>query len=233
MADTIRIFIGWDQREAAAWHVLAHSLTEHSSLPISITPVVLQHLPWLTRPRDPLQSTEFTYARFAVPWLCDYQGWAIFMDCDMLCVRDPAQLWRYTAMPINPPVWCVQHEHTPPEGTKFLGARQTSYPRKNWSSVMLMDCSRCAALTPAVVNSATGAHLHRFEWLPHPENIGRLPPRWNHLVGWDEPRPVDELGLIHWTEGGPWLPGYEGVEHADTWREAARRAFLMGPGGVG
>ena len=44
--------------------------------------------------RTPCQSTEFTYTRFLVPYLCGYQGKAIFIDCDMLCLGDIAELDR-------------------------------------------------------------------------------------------------------------------------------------------
>ena len=98
------------------------------------------------RERSPQQSTEFSFSRFLVPWLQQYQGWAIFMDCDMLCRGDIAELWalrdeRYALQ-------CVQHEHVPREDVKFLGALQTRYEKKNWSSLMLFQCQRCQALTP-------------------------------------------------------------------------------------
>lgn len=204
----IPIYIGYDPRERAATNVLIDSLYQHSSMPLAITPIVAEQLHAVfDRPKDPKQSTAFSFTRFLVPWLNDYNGWAIFMDCDMLCRGDIAELWaqreeRYAVM-------CVQHEHRPKESVKFLGEQQSAYPKKNWSSLMLMNCSRCTALTPDYVNIATGLDLHRFHWLSGDHEIGTLPERWNHLVD-VQPAPMgpaDEGGpvLLHWTLGGPWF----------------------------
>lgn len=204
----ICVYIGYDPRERSAANVLADSLYQGSSHPVSITMI---HTPQLNgifnRARDPRQSTAFSFTRFLVPHLAGYRGWAIFMDCDMLCRGDIAELWalrddRYAVM-------CVQHEHVPKETTKFLGEVQSAYPKKNWSSLMLMNCDRCRALTPEYVNTATGLELHRFTWLGDDGLIGALPPRWNHLIGVQED-PVAEApdggpALVHWTLGGPWF----------------------------
>ena len=86
-ATMLRIFIGWDARQAECADVLAHSLITHASIPLEIRYLKLDELDF-ARPPDPLQSTEFTYPRFLVLDLCDYQGKAVFMDCDMLCLGD-------------------------------------------------------------------------------------------------------------------------------------------------
>ncbi len=153
----IPIFIGYDPRERAATNVLIDSLYQHSSAPLAITPLVTPQLEaqgLYRRERDPKQSTAFSFTRFLVPHLMGYEGWAIFMDCDMLCRGDIAALWQqredqYAAM-------CVQHEHVPGETVKFLGEVQSAYPKKNWSSLMLLNCSRCTTLTVDYVNTATG-----------------------------------------------------------------------------
>jgi hypothetical protein len=121
----------------------------------------------------------------------------------------------------------VKHQHEPKETTKFLGQMQTSYPMKNWSSVMLMNNARCRALTPEYVNSASGLELHRFRWLEDEELIGSLPARWNHLVDYDPPLPAAELSLLHYTSGGPWFPDYADCGYADLWR--AELAHMTSP----
>lgn len=210
----IRVFIGYDRREAVAFGVLAHSIHRRASQPVSVTPVMLSQLGDVyRRERNPLQSTDFSFSRFLTPWLCDYQGWAIFMDCDMLMREDIARLWalrddRYA-------VQVVQHEHVPKEEVKFLGAVQTKYQKKNWSSVMLMNCGRCRALTPEYVNTASGLELHQFKWLGDDGLIGSLPARWNHLVGFDEPSA--EAALVHYTIGGPYFDEYSDCEYAAEW----------------
>jgi lipopolysaccharide biosynthesis glycosyltransferase len=211
---SIRVFIGFDEREDVAFSVLAHSIHRRASAPVSIAPVMLDQLGSVyRRERNPLQSTDFSFSRFLTPWLCDYQGWAVFMDCDMLVLDDIAKLWalrdeRYA-------VQVVKHLHVPKEDVKFLGAVQTKYEKKNWSSVMLMNCAKCTALTPEYVNAATGLELHQFKWLGDDALIGELPHRWNHLVGYDAPS--RDASLVHYTIGGPYFDEYRDCEYAREW----------------
>jgi lipopolysaccharide biosynthesis glycosyltransferase len=224
----IRVFIGYDPKEVVAYSVFAHSIIRRASEPVSITPIVLKQTS-LTRPRLSTQSTEFSFSRFLVPHLCDFKGWAIFADCDMLCLGDIARLWAKRDERFA--VQVVKHDHRPTTTTKFLGQAQTSYPMKNWSSVMLMNCRKCWRLTPDYVNTASGLDLHRFEWLKGQptweptgeELIGEIPREWNHLVGYDEPT-GGELNL-HFTEGGPWFPAYANGPFADLWRRERAAAF--------
>ncbi len=172
---TIPIFIGYDRRERAATNVLIDSLYQRSSIPLSIIPLVTSQLEnkeiyW--RKKDPKQSTEFSFTRFLVPYLMNYEGWAIFMDCDMLAICDIKELWeqrndKYSLM-------CVKHEHVPEEKIKFQGEVQSVYPKKNWSSLMLFNNKQCKALTPDYVNKASGLDLHRFNWLENENKIGEI-----------------------------------------------------------
>jgi hypothetical protein len=218
----IRIFIGYDTREAAAFSVLAHSIHARASQPVSIAPVMLSQLRGVfARDVNPLQSTQFSFSRFLTPWLCGYEGWALFTDCDMLVLDDIARLWalrdeRYA-------VQVVKHVHVPREEVKFLGAVQTKYEKKNWSSVMLMNCARCTTLTPEYVNRASGLELHQFKWLEGDHLIGELPAKWNHLVGYDAPR--RDASLVHFTIGGPYFEEYRECEYAAEWF-AERDAML-------
>jgi hypothetical protein len=218
----IRIFIGFDPRETVAFNVLAHSIQARASVPVAIAPLALSQLGGvLTRERHALQSTDFAFSRFLVPYLSDYAGWSLFMDCDMLMRDDVARLWdrrdeRYA-------VQVVKHDHKPREEVKFLGARQTSYAKKNWSSVMLFNNARCRALTPDYVNSANGLELHQFKWLQGDEMIGALPHRWNHLVGYDPPGA--DIALAHYTIGGPYFAQFADCFLGDEWR--AERAAML------
>ncbi len=218
----IRVFIGYDGREAAAFSVLAHSIHRHASEPVCIAPVMLSQLAGtFRREKNALQSTDFSFSRFLTPWLCGYEGWAVFMDCDMLMRDDIAKLWRLRDDRYA--VQVVKHSHVPREQVKFLGAAQTKYEKKNWSSVMLMNCARCKALTPEYVNTASGLELHQFKWLGDDALIGGIPRAWNHLVGYDPPRP--DASLVHFTIGGPYFEEYAGCEYSDEWF-AAREAML-------
>jgi len=211
----VRIFIGYDPREAIAFRVLAHSIWRRASLPVSITSLSLAQLKTImTRERHPLQSTDFSFSRFLTPYLSGYSGWSLFTDCDMLVLDDIANLWKLHDDRFA--VQVVKHHHVPKETIKFLGATQTKYEKKNWSSVILFNNARCRALTPEYVNRATGLELHQFKWLGNDELIGPLPHRWNHLVGYDPPS--NDVSLIHYTIGGPYFPEYANCEHSDAWR---------------
>lgn len=177
------MFVGWDSKEAIAASVLAHSIQKRSSRPVAISEIRLDQLRHVfSRERHPLQSTEFSFSRFLVPYLCNYEGFALFMDCDMLCQGDIAELWAK-----RDPQYAIQvvkHDYQPTQTTKFLNQPQTPYAKKNWSSVILFNNSRCYDLTPEYVNRASGLDLHQFKWLDESE-IGELPERWNHLVRTD------------------------------------------------
>ncbi len=214
----IRIFIGFDARETVSFHVLSESIHSRATEPVSIAPVALPQLGGLMwRERNSLQSTDFSFSRFLVPYLCDFDGWAIFMDCDMLVLDDIANLWKLRDESYA--VQVVKHDHQPEESTKFLGAPQTRYEKKNWSSVMLFNCAKCTALTPEYVNTASGLDLHRFNWLGDDALIGELPHRWNHLVAYDPHAPVNEVSNLHYTIGGPYFDEYKDTEYAKEWFE--------------
>lgn len=212
-----RVFIGFDHNEIAAYHTLAHSILMRASVPVSITPLKLSQLP-MTRKRDPKQSTEFSFSRFLVPWLCGYKGEAIFMDCDMLMREDIASMRGTRGAAVS----VVKHKYMPRPEDKFLGQQQTIYAKKNWSSVMLFDNEQCRTLTPAYVNKASGLALHQFNWLDE-EQVGELDKGWNHLV--DEYAPNPDAKLVHFTRGGPWFAKYRDCEYSKEWREESRQAM--------
>ena len=215
----MKVFIGYDTREDIAYQVCKHSiLSKQPNAEVSpLNQKELRDAGWYYRDVDKLASTEFTFTRFLVPALADYKGWALFMDCDMILTTDIKELFdqaddQYAVM-------CVQHDYTPKERFKMDGQRQTTYPRKNWSSVVLFNCAHPsnAALTVNLVNSPeiNGAYLHRFSWLEDKE-IGKLGHTWNYLVGvYDD---IEKPKLIHYTEGGPWFENYRNCEFSQLWK---------------
>ena len=223
----IRIFIGYDPREAVAFNVLSHSIQTRASEPVLIAPLMLSQLTGvLTRERHPLQSTDFSFSRFLVPYLSDFIGWSLFCDCDMLMIDDVAKLWalrdeRYA-------VQVVKHDHKPAENVKFLDQPQRPYEKKNWSSVILFNNSKCTALTPDYVNVATGLELHQFKWIDSDDLIGELPCRWNHLVDYDPAVPPEQISLLHYTEGGPYFEAYKNCGFADAWLAERDRMLFAG-----
>ncbi|WP_156381783.1 glycosyltransferase [Rhizobium sp. Leaf341] len=212
--NTVNILIGYDSKEIAAYHVLSQSLIKHSSLPLSITPIALDNVASIfTRERNSLQSTEFSFSRFLAPYLCNFEGWSIFMDCDIIARKDIAELWALRDEQYS--VMVCKHDYQPKEDVKFLGQVQTKYEKKNWSSVMLFNNSRCTNLTPDYVSTRSGLELHQFKWLDGDHQIGGLPLKWNHLVGVYDYDP--EAALVHYTEGGPYFADYADCDYADEW----------------
>jgi hypothetical protein len=215
------IFIGYDRDEVVAYHVLCQSILETTSRPVRFTPLRIENLRGVfERERTSSQSTEFAFSRFLTPYLSNYAGWSLFMDCDMLVRADIADLFaladdRFAVM-------ACQHDYVPRDDMKFLGHVQTRYPKKNWSSVMLFNNARCRALTPEYVGAATGLELHQFKWLEREEDVGSLPLTWNWLVGEYEHDPAARIA--HFTRGGPYFAGYQDCDYADEWRAMLARA---------
>ena len=210
----INIFIGYDSKERVAYNVLSHSIIQNSTKPVAITPIALNNLKDdFVRERNALSSTEFSFSRFMIPHLMNYQGWALFMDCDMLMFEDVSKLWRMRDD--SKAIQVCKHDYTPKESKKFLGQVQTKYEKKNWSSFMLMNCKKCTTLTPDYVNKASGLELHQFKWLEGDHLIGDLPLEWNWLVGEYEYK--EDVNNVHYTKGGPWFEEYAKCDYSQDW----------------
>ena len=213
----LRIFIGYDRNETVAYHALCQSVIAHASVPVAFTPIALSGLDGIFgRERNSLQSTEFSFSRFLTPYLAGYEGWSLFVDCDIMFRDDVAKLFaladdRYSVM-------VCKHDYTPSSEVKFLNNVQTVYQKKNWSSVMLFNNARCRALTPDYVNTASGLELHQFKWLASDDEIGPLPLDWNWLVG-EYPHKADAKA-VHFTIGGPYFSEYADCDYAPEWRDA-------------
>jgi lipopolysaccharide biosynthesis glycosyltransferase len=241
------IYIGYDARETESFAVCRHTLRKFApDVPIhAISLEEMRDAGLYTRPTstridnktgaarlydeisEHAMSTEFAISRFLTPVLAKAafrQGWALFMDCDILARDDIDDL--FAECDPSKAVMCVQHQHTPTSDTKMDGQLQTLYARKNWSSVMLFNLSHPAnrKLTVELINKVPGRDLHRFCWLEDHE-IGALGQEWNYLAGYTKLQPGVEPKLIHFTEGGPWFEDYRDVEFADEWR-AARASWL-------
>lgn len=230
------IYIGWDPREANAFGVACRSLQRHLSEHIPIHGLRLEALTAQGLYRRPLEhragimwdllsdapmATEHANARWLVKHLAK-EGWALFMDGDVLVRGDLTPL--FDGLDPGKALYCVQHHFDPPAGVKMDGQLQTRYARKNWSSVMAINCDHPAneALTLDLINSVPGRDLHRFCWLDD-DLIGSLDPAYNFLVGHSD-LGTDPI-VVHFTDGIPDMPGYENVPFANEWRaEQARLA---------
>ena len=208
----INVFIGFDEGEKVSYHILSESIRRQSSVPVSITPLCLSNLQEFKRKLQPNQSTEFAFSRFLVPYLSEYKGWSLFLDCDMMFRDNIKNLWDM--IDENKSIMCCKHDYIPKQNVKFRGAKNEPFPKKNWSSFMLMNNHRCKMLSKEYVETATGLELHQFKWT-HEENVGELPLEWNWLVGeYDYNKNAKN---VHWPLGGPYFKDYKNSEYADEW----------------
>lgn len=224
----LHVYIGWDKNETEAYRVAERSCIETASQPVCVTPVRagdLYNWRMFWRPTIDIggqafdhlsgapQATEFATSRFVVPFL-QKTGWCLFVDCDVVFLSDIMEVLSYADPKYA--VMCVKHHQVPEEVNKMGGLVQTSYGRKNWSSVILWNCDHPAnqRLTLNMVNSMPGLFLHQFGWLRDDE-IGGLPEEWNWLVNVQDAPPSPKIA--HFTLGGPWLQDWEPAEHDDLW----------------
>lgn len=209
----IPIFIGYDPREAVAYHTCVNSIIRQASQPVAIVPLALNLFNDYTETHTD-GSNQFIYSRFLVPHLMGYAGHAIFMDGDMIVRGDIVELWNLKEF--DKDVQVVKHNYKTRMTEKYLGAKNEDYPRKNWSSVILWNCGSFPnrKLTPEFVQRATGAELHRFTWIDD-ERIGELPPEWNWLP--DEYGPNLDAKLLHYTLGTPCFHEFATTPQSDEW----------------
>lgn len=225
----IPIYVGYDPRESAAYHVFCQSVIERASVPVSFIPLHKGLLGGFDGQKD--GSNAFIYSRFLVPYLQNYQGWALFVDGDMTCLGDIADLWGHREMnAFDKAVCVVKHDYQTAHPRKYIGTPMESdnqdYPRKNWSSVVLWNCGhyRNRILNPQTVAERPGSELHRFRWLTDAQ-VGELPREWNVLVG-EEAMPENPK-LLHHTLGIPGIPHYSDWDGAEAWYRSAKNAMYI------
>jgi lipopolysaccharide biosynthesis glycosyltransferase len=219
MADCIKIVVGFDQREAIAYHTFSQSVLEKSSLPVLFLPLSINTLKGYKETHND-KSNDFVYSRFLTPYLHNFEGWAIFADGDMVCQSDIKELWDLRDE--TKALQVVMHDYKTKFKQKYLGNTNENYPRKNWSSLILWNCShpKHKVLTPDFISSQTGKYLHRFSWLDD-EDIGELPIDWNWLAIEYPNNP--KAKIIHYTLGTPCFKDYRNTEMAVTWHEVQQK----------
>lgn len=220
--DVVRLFVGFEPREAAAYHVFCQSVIEKASVPVAFYP--LHGGLKLVGQRD--GTNAFTFSRYLIPYLCDFRGWALFCDGDMTCERDILELWNARDS-FNKAVLVVKHDYKTKHRRKYIGSKlendNVDYERKNWSSVILWNCEHFSnrILMPDFVSEAPASFLHRFQWLQDSQ-IGVLPHDWNHLVSEDPPGPA---AVYHHTLGVPGIKHYADVPASWRWHRALLAAL--------
>ena len=209
----IPVFVGYDPREAIAYHTCVNSIIRHASQPVAIIPIALNLFQDYKETHTD-GSNHFIYTRFLVPHLMGFKGCAIFIDGDMIVRDDIMKLWNLQEL--DKDVMVVKHDYQTCMPVKYLGAKNENYPRKNWSSVILWNCNSFPnrQLTPEFVQKSSGSFLHRFSWLDN-DRIGELPPEWNWLP--DEYGPNADAKLLHYTLGTPCFQEFADTPQADEW----------------
>ena len=215
----VKIYIGFDQREAIAYHTFVQSLIENASIPLDITPLAVRNLKGYEEKHED-KSNDFVYSRFLTPFLNDFKGWAIFADGDMICQADIKEL--LDLRDDSKALQVVKHDYKTKAYQKYLGNINQDYPRKNWSSVILWNCAhpKHKILTPDFIANQPGKYLHRFSWLEDSE-IGELPKEWNWLA--TEYPNNEQANIIHYTLGTPCFKDYRNTEMSDIWLKKHNR----------
>jgi lipopolysaccharide biosynthesis glycosyltransferase len=213
LLEKINLVIGFDQKEAIAYHVFCQSIIEKSTIPVQILPLALNTLSKYSESHFDGSNT-FIYSRFLTPFLMNFSGWAIFADGDMICKSDLAELWRLRDP--KKAVQVVKHDYKTKQSIKYLGNKNLDYPKKNWSSLIMWNCEhpKHKLLTPKFIKNQTGPYLHRFSWLEDDE-IGELNAEWNWLA--IEYKENINAKLIHYTLGTPCFKDYKTSEMSDEW----------------
>lgn len=215
----IRVSVGFDQREAVAYHAFVQSVLERASAPVTFNPLALNCLSGY-RETHADGSNDFIYSRFLVPFLYDFKGWSIFADGDMICLRDIAELWALRDD--TKAALVVKHNYKTKAKIKYLGNRNEDYPKKNWSSLILWNCEhpKNFCLTPDFISCQTGSFLHRFSWLDD-DDVGLLPLEWNWLA--TEYPDNHSVNLVHYTLGTPCFKDFENCEMSEYWKQTHAR----------
>ncbi len=217
--DKISVVVGFDQREAVAYHVFCQSVIEHSTVPVQFLPLSENTLNGYKEAHED-GSNKFVYSRFLTPYLSSFRGWAIFADGDMVCQSDISKLWALRDE--NSAVKVVKHDYKTKAKKKYLGNKNEDYPRKNWSSLILWNCGHPAnkILTPEFIQNQPGSYLHRFSWLAD-DLIGELPIEWNWLA--IEYPYNSSAKLIHYTLGTPCFKAYANSSMSQVWKDMYAR----------
>ncbi|QWD68082.1 glycosyltransferase [Polynucleobacter sp. VK25] len=211
----INLVVGFDQREAVAYHVFCQTIIDRATMPVQFLPLAENTLDKYREVHTDGSNT-FVYSRFLTPYLMNFSGWAIFADGDMVCQADIAELWALRDE--NKAVQVVRHEYKTKAIKKYLGNKNVDYPRKNWSSLILWNCGHPdnSVLTPEFVQSQPGSYLHRFSWL-NDDLIGGLDAEWNWLAIEYPDNP--NAKLIHYTLGTPCFKDYANESMSDVWKK--------------
>ena len=213
--EPLDIFIGYDEKESVVFHTCVQSIIEKCNVPVSIHPLNLKMFENYKETHTD-GSNNFIYSRFLVPYLKNFKGKALFLDGDMIVNDDLNNL--FNQFDEKYAVQVVKHDYKTKFPIKYLGHKNDDYPKKNWSSVILFNCShpKNKILTPKLIETSQGSYLHRFSWLEDNE-VGEISKEWNYLVlEFPETR---KAKIFHYTVGAPCFKDFDYGAEAKIWHD--------------
>lgn len=216
--DPIRIFCGADRSQHLPFLVLADSIRRHTDRLVQIRTIDNGDAPPTRDPRS-APYTEFSFARFAIPALCEYRGHAIYMDSDMLVFADIGELWDSqmgdAAVGIE-------------QGSRSQAAGGGKSPNRH-AAVMLLDCARLDWDVAAIIERLGrdfdyGALMALDPVLAPGQMREAFPAGWNDLDTYDPQRTRN----LHFTEikTQPWVNARH--PHGALWVQALKRMLEDG-----
>ncbi len=224
----VNIYVGTDRSQLFAVKVLEHSIARNTDLEVNVIPM---HELEYGKPKDlrQQQRTGFSFTRFCIPKLNNYQGKAIYVDADMLVLKDIKELWNLDFGENH----ILVQEELPDQHSKPTGDLDPTLKRVNkrvkQSSVMLLDCSKLDWNIEQIIKDLD-------EWkysyddlmfklcLVDENKVGyKVPFRWNSLE-----HLAPETCLIHYTDmyTQPWV--YSGNPHEEVWLDEVRLMLSKG-----
>lgn len=225
----IQIYVGFDGREEIAYHLFCRSVLANTRAQVAFIPI--------TGEQHQGASNSFNLIRFRVAEMAGFRGMAIYADSDMLLrkggdVQDLIDLAEpYCAVSV------AQHQYATKHPVKYWGQQNLDYPRKNWSSLQVIDCQHAVwrriaerGYADETAVAYTPAALHRFSFIANDDEIGRLPLEWNWLVG--EYDFKEDVKLAHFTLGIPphFAYDFNAIGYvAEWWREYAKMIGTAAP----
>lgn len=190
-SDAIKVFVACTRAEWLPMRVLEHSICSATKRPVDVVPLstISRTIPTpvalANRPRTP-----FSFQRFLIPELCDYQGRAIYLDADMQVFADMSSLWEIRF-----------------NGCDVLTTAVANHGRRGQFSVMVLDCSALKWKVEEIVADLDAGTIDYAGLMYDMEvacKIGRsLPTTWNSLERYEPGKTC----LLHYTDMNrqPWV----------------------------
>lgn len=207
----MKIFIGYEEEYPEMFEVCKKSIlrynSNHEIIPLRKSKLENDGVYWRAFQGE---STDFAFTRFLVPYLCNYEGNALFCDGDFLWYCDPEEIKDWVD---DEAVSCVQHPWLVfEEHRKMKDKTNRPYKRKYWSSLMYFNNTKCKTLTKEAVSVRNAAWLHEMDWA---ESVGSIPAIYNAMINYYDFS--IKAKAVHFTDGGPWLDINDNLLYSTEW----------------